>query len=304
VAVKNKNVPAAGRTAYTDGHPLDEVQYLEAKLILKPDLFTSVDSFREFGKLVGRAADQIKKVEFAYDSKGARNTNVREIVFFDTPDFRLYNNAFILRRRVCYVNGFPVGDPEIVFKFRHPDEGKAADIDMRPKCPGEYRIKFKVEALPLKDRLGGVRLLYSHNCVVGLDQVRLENRSAPLGPLTRMFPALGVLKKSNVEEVCLVNEAIVEEVLLDLGTLDFGKGITGKSNVALWRTRGEHKPLVGEFAFQCKFARKEDVQEKQRKRCREFFLELQDSAKKWIALGATKTGIVYRLSGNKPQSHE
>jgi len=28
---------------YADGHPLDEIQYLEAKLILKPDRFTSVE---------------------------------------------------------------------------------------------------------------------------------------------------------------------------------------------------------------------------------------------------------------------
>ena len=302
--MKKENPPAAGKSTYSDGHPLDEIQYLEAKLILKPEPFTSVDSFREFGRLVGRAAGRVKKVDFAYDSKAGRDTNVREIVFFDTPDFRLYNNAFILRRRVAYVHGFPAGDPEIVFKFRHPDEHKAAGLDMRPNGAGKYRIKFKVEALPLKDKLGGVRLLYSHNCALGLDQVNLENRSAPMGPLSRIFPALGVLKKSNREEVCLVNEAIVEEVLLDLGTLDFGKGIIAKANVALWRTRGQHRPLVGEFAFQCKFARREDVQEKPKKRCREFFLELQESAKKWIALGATKTGIVYRLSGNKPQSHE
>ncbi|MGA7462797.1 MAG: hypothetical protein WBW69_21355, partial [Candidatus Korobacteraceae bacterium] len=38
--------------AYADGAPLDKVTYLEAKLILKPDRFTSVESFRNFGKLV------------------------------------------------------------------------------------------------------------------------------------------------------------------------------------------------------------------------------------------------------------
>ena len=39
---------------YSDGHPLDEVQYLECKIILKADRFKSADSFREFGKLVRR----------------------------------------------------------------------------------------------------------------------------------------------------------------------------------------------------------------------------------------------------------
>lgn len=36
----------------------------------------------------------------------------------------------------------------------------------------------------------------------------------------------------------LVNQTIVEEVLQDLGTLDFGKGVTADANVAPWRTRG------------------------------------------------------------------
>ena len=35
--------------------------------------------------------------------------------------------------------------------------------------------------------------------------------------------------------------------------LDFGAGIKAKTNVAIWRTRGEHRPLIGEFAFQIRF---------------------------------------------------
>ena len=50
--------PAAdqGRGQYSDGAPLDEVQYLECKLILKPDRFTSAKVFLEFGDLVARIA--------------------------------------------------------------------------------------------------------------------------------------------------------------------------------------------------------------------------------------------------------
>ena len=48
--------PAA---TYADGTPFDRVQYLEAKLILKPDRFTSVQSFRDFGKIVRRTAKQL-----------------------------------------------------------------------------------------------------------------------------------------------------------------------------------------------------------------------------------------------------
>jgi len=287
---------------YTDGHPQDVVQYLEAKLILKPDRFTSVESFRDFGKLVQRSAKKLG-VGFIADPKAGRRPDVREIIFFDTPDFRLYNNAFILRRRIDYVDGFPVGDPEMVFKFRHPDEKLAAAMDVRPNIAGAYRIKFKAEALPLKDEIGGYRLLYSHNCVFGLSQMHDADKNS-MGTLAHVFPALAALKKSDDEKVSLVNEGIVEEVLLELGELDFGKGITGNCNVALWRTRGEHMPLVGEFAYQVKFSRKEDIAEKPKKLCEQFFITLQLDVRDWISLGTTKTGMVYRLKGNAPQSHE
>src|SRR5450755_3293521 len=105
---------------YVDGGPLDEVHYLECKLILKPDRFTSVPSFHEYAKLVRRAAEQ-SEVKFSTDGAKDAKPRIREVVFLDTKDFALYNHAFILRRRIVYEDGFPVGDPEIVFKFRHPD---------------------------------------------------------------------------------------------------------------------------------------------------------------------------------------
>ena len=287
---------------YADGQPFDQVTYLEAKLILKPERFTSVQNFREFGKIVEKTAKKVG-VGFIDDPKAGLRPEVREIVFGDTPDFRLYNNAFILRRRICYVDGFPVGDPEIVFKFRHPDEQQATAMDVRPKIRGKYRIKFKAEVLPLKDRIGGYRILYSHNCQFGLSQVGEADRGS-MSTLVRIFPALGTLKKSEGERISLVNEGIVEELLLPLGKLDFGKGQVGKCDIGLWRTRGEHKSLVGEFAFQVKFPSRAEVSEKAKKRAAQFYLALQRDVKNWLALGVTKTGMVYRLKGNAPQSHE
>jgi hypothetical protein len=288
--------------AYADGLPLDKVTYLEAKLILKPDRFTSVQSFRDFGKIVKQTAKEVG-IGFIPDAATDLRPEIREITFGDTPDFRLYNNAFILRRRISYVDGFPVGDPEIVFKFRHPDEQKAAQVDVRPNIAGAFRIKFKAEALPLKDQIGGYRILYSHNCQFGLSQVHEADKSL-LQTLVRIFPALATLKRSSNEHIQLVNEGIVEEVLLPLGQLDFGKGEVGKCDIALWRTRGEHKPLVGEFAFQVKFPDKEAVAQKSKKLAAQFYVTLQHEVASWLALGVTKTGMVYRLKGNAPQSHE
>ncbi len=294
--------PAVTSAAYADGTPLDRVQYLEAKLILKPDRFTSVQSFRDFGKLVQQAAKKTK-VGFIEDARAQQRPEIREIIFGDTPDFRFYNNAFILRRRVSYVDGFPVGDPEVVFKFRHPDEQMAAGFDVRPQIAGEYQIKFKAEVLPLKDEIGGFRILYSHNCQFGMSQMH-ESERTTMATLVRVFPALSAIKKADDEKISLVNEGIVEEVLLPLGKLDFGTGLVGKCDIGLWRTRGEHKSLVGEFAFQLKFSDKTTIAEKQKKLVAQFYITLQMAVKDWLALGVTKTGMVYRLRGNEPQSHE
>ena len=287
---------------YADGTGLDQLQYLECKIILKPDQFTSRDSFWDFSKIVRKAA---KAADVGYSTGDFREERpqIREVVFLDTADFRLYNNAFILRRRIPYQDGFPVGDPEIVFKFRHSDLQKAARTDVRPRIDGDYRIKFKAEALPLKDQTGSLRILYSHNVEFPLTHVHEANQTS-LETIVRILPPLAKLKRFKGEKVEFVNHTIVEEVLQDIAMLDFGKGISAKANVSLWRTRGDHLPLVGEFAFQIKTRKGLKLTGKPMKRAEQFFVSVQEYARPWLMLGATKTGVVYRLKGNPPQAHE
>jgi hypothetical protein len=295
-------VPTLKPGKYSDGLPLDELKYLECKIILRPNHFTSRASLFDFRKLMRRPA---KESGVDLDTAGFDNEplQIREVLFLDTADFRLYNNAFILRRRVPYKDGFPTGDPEIVFKYRHPDLQKAAEMDMRPRITGDYQIKFKAEALPLKDGLGGIRMLYSHNVEFGLSSVRDGDRTS-MDTIVRVLPVLESITASPGGKIELVSGTIVEEILQDIGMLDFGKGMTAVANVALWRTRGEHSPLIGEFAFQLKFRRREDLNERALTRGKAFFLALQTAARDWIQLGATKTGVVYRLKGNPPNAHE
>jgi hypothetical protein len=288
---------------YADGHPLDVVQYLECKLILKPDRFDSMRGFYEFNELVREAASKVDKVKYEALNLKGRRPSMREVRFVDTADFRLYNNAYILRRRVPYEDGFPVGDPEIVFKFREADAKKAAAADVRPKIFGKYRIKFKAEALPLKDQAGGYRLLFSHNAQFPLSAVHDADRSS-LKTIARVLPILQGLIGSDEGKVELVNQTLVEEVLLDLGTLDFGKGVTADANIALWRNLGNHNVMCGEFAYELKFNRKEDVAQKARDRAEQFFITLQLISQSWLDFGCTKTALVYRLNGNPPQNHE
>jgi hypothetical protein len=299
---RSNRTPELKKAKYSDGHPLHELQYLETKLILKGDRFTSADTFNQFAKIVKRAA---RNADVDFTRKGFKDQRprIREVLFLDTADFRLYNNAFILRRRQDYVDGFAVGDPEIVFKYRHPDLQKAAEMDVRPVISGEYKVKFKAEALPLKDQVGGLRLLYSHNVEFPLSAVHDADKTS-IATLLHVLPALKTLQTSETDRVELVNATAVEEVLQDIGRLDFGKGMTAKCDVSVWRTRGDQKQLVGEFAFQVKAERRNELHAIALKRAEQFFVALQYAAQDWLALGTTKTGAVYRLKGNPPNAHE
>jgi len=297
-------VPPLKPGNYADGMPIHQVQYLCCKLLLRPNKFVSRESLFDFGKVMREPAKE-HGVRYTVDGFQSQPVKIREVLFIDTEDFRLYNNAFILRRRIPYKDGFPVGDPEVVFKFRHPDLQVAAETDVRPNILGDHRVKFKCQALPLKEKLGGIRLLFSHNVQftrsaigIGRDNVR------DMDALVDMLPVLGRIKKEPKEQIKLVSNTIVEEVLQDIGLLDFGQGITCKANVAIWRTRGEHRPLIGEFAFQFRFQDRAELDKEALRRAEAFFLSLQFSAESYIMLNATKTATVYRLLGNPPKSHE
>jgi len=290
---------------YADGLPYHKVEYLAFKMMLRPNHFISRESLFDFIKVMKEPA---KALGVGILTEGYRKQpiKIREVLFLDTPDFRLYNNAFILRRRIMYEDGFPVGEPEIVFKYRHPDIQKAAATDVRPQIRGDHWVKFKCQALPLKEELGGIRILYSHN-------VQFPRSSAgqvgelTMEAMTAFFPVLATIKHDPEEKFQLVSDTIIEEVLQDICTLDFGQGLTAKANVGIWRTRGEHRPLIGEFAFQYKFKDRKALAANAKEamvRAEAFFVALQYAAQEYIALKATKTGCVYRLLGNPPTAHE
>jgi hypothetical protein len=297
-------VPQLKPGSYSDGMPIHQVQYICCKLILRPNKFVSRQSLFDFGKVMREPARE-HGVKFTSAGFESQPIKLREVLFVDTDDFRLYNNAFILRRRIAYQDGFPVGDPEIVFKFRHPDMQLCAETDIRPRILGDHRVKFKAQAMPLKEKLGGVRLLFSHNVqfvrsAIGMGKENVRD----MDQLIDLLPVLGRIRKHPKEAIKLVSNTIIEEVLQDIGMIDFGEGLTCKANVAIWRTRGEHRPLIGEFAYQFRFQDRNALSKDALRRTEAFFISLQYSAEDYIALNCTKTATVYRLLGNPPKSHE
>ena len=180
-----------------------------------------------------------------------------------------------------------------------------AETDVRPHILGDHRVKFKCQAMPLKNKLGGIRLLFSHNVqflrsAIGMGKENVSD----MDQIIDLLPVLAKVRTEPKEKIQLVSNTIIEEVLQDIGVLDFGDGITCKANVAIWRTRGEHRPLIGEFAYQFKVQDRDLLSKEALRRAEAFFIDLQYSAEDYIALNCTKTATVYRLLGNPPKSHE
>lgn len=271
------------------------VHYREYKILLKAGRFDSSARFGEFWRDVESVA---RHCEVKYHEL-SREPHIREVHFFDTVDYDMYNSSFILRKRHRIHDGFPV-DEELAFKFRHTDRELAASINVSSSRDLSSRIKFKEEILLDPDNVGGFRSIFSHNFVA------MNTRVAPRGRFADLIAVFGVLERADVDpntEVRVVNDVHVTESSVDLAELDFGNGFRGKANVAVWRQVGSLEPLVGEFAFQCKFKHYEDISPKAFKKSESFYSELQHRLKDWIEWGTTKTALIYKM-GSKPVKNQ
>jgi hypothetical protein len=278
----------------------DVVHYREYKILLEPDRFTSRNGFLEFWEAASRT---LKKLHIKVDvDHHAFESQVREVLFYDTPEFDLFNHHFILRKRTFYDQGWPRQDHELTFKYRAPDLKDAAAVDVRPQLGGQEEIKFKEELLLERDRLGGMRSVYSHGCVLISPKIELDRG---VEDIARAFPALKQIDIHPRTKMALVNNMAVEEVQNTLGMIHFNHHFKGKTTIAIWRSRALEKSLSGEFAFQCKFDHLEEVNQESLELSEEFYKTVQLDCADWIKLGSTKTAMVYGLGdGGHLSNHE
>jgi len=280
--------------------PGDDIHYREYKIILQPQHFTTARGFRDFWEIVKRTANKFSvKI---HEAEEPFANQVREVLFYDTADFALYRNHFIVRMRTFYENGWPRGIPEFTVKFRHPSFEKAAAVDIHPATPGGIsRIKFKEELLPLRESLGGIRSIFSHNCVLAMPR---EQLNIVAKDLIASFPAIGDLGVSADDRVLLVNDFAVSEIQVNVGELHFHHDYNGKTTIAVWRDRKHEQPICGEFAFQCKFDKTSDLSKDSIKRADDFYRTLQVDAFDWVSLGTTKTALVYNWGQSEARHSE
>jgi hypothetical protein len=268
----------------------DPVTYREYKLLLRSEHFIKPAHFHKFWKITRRTA---KAVGVGISKIGKpMETHLREVLFFDTPKFRLYNHDFILRRRMFYKKGLPQSNHELTLKFRHPDRQAAAAVDVRPLLPCIHAIKFKEEILTERGKAGGMRMIYSHGCELDTPNVIVMQS---FESITQVFPALLQTGAKAKTLLSIVNGVAIEEILVNFGEIDFGGKVTARATLAIWRNRMMQEHLVGEYSYQIKFSDLDGFQGKPRELSEAFFLRLQEDAHDWLHIGTTKTAMVYGL---------
>lgn len=279
--------------------PHDRIQYREYKMLLKADHFQTRQAFVDFWEIVKSTAGKFDV--HIHENEDPFHCMVREVLFYDTEDFDLYRNHFIVRLRTHYENGWPEGIPELTVKFRHPEFKESAAVNVRPATPGGMaRIKFKEELLPLKETLGGIRSIFSHNCVLAMPREAL-NMAA--GDLLTFFPGLRRVQTNEEVPIKMVNDTAVTEVQVDVGKLGFGKHTPAKTSIAVWRNRKFETAFCGEFAFQMKFDTESELHRESLKRAEDFYKTLQLDCVDWISLGSTKTAAVYQFNKSFHGTH-
>jgi len=278
----------------------DLIQYREFKLMLRADRFTHSQQFHKFWKLTRRLA---KSLGIAIRKRGKpMETHLREVLFFDTPKFRLYNNGFILRRRTFYRDGVPQPQHELTLKFRDPDFDATAAVDVRPRMPCSYVVKFKEEILMPYDQIGGMRAIYSHGCELDTPSAAITQN---FESVSKAFPALMRTGAKARTALSVVNGIAIEEVLVNFGEIDFAGKMTAKATLAIWRNRMTQELFIGEYGFQLKFRAPEDFRDGPNELAEAFYLGLQTEAAEWLQLGATtKTAMIYRMGKTPVFSHE
>jgi hypothetical protein len=282
--INTRQVAAASAVAET-------LQYREYKLLLKSDHFTKPSHFHKFWKIARRVA---KKLDIVIRKRGKpMEIHVREVMFFDTPRFRLYNNGFMLRRRMFYKKGLPQSNYELTLKFRGPDRATAAAVDVRPILSSPHEIKFKEEILLPRDGQPGMRAIYAHSCDLHTTNTIITQS---FETISQVFP---VLLKTGAKPKTLLSivSAPIEEILVNMGEIDFGGKVTAKATLAIWRNRTTQAQLVGEYSYQVKFDGPDGLRGKPKELSEAFFKELQVEAHDWIHSGSTKTALLYSLGG-------
>jgi hypothetical protein len=220
-------------------------------------------------------------------------TRARTVIFYDTDKFDLYRNNFVLRKRISLARD-DSAHQALVFKFRHPDRRTTESVDPRPSAEIPHTVRFKEQLLPSLHDNRGIRRIFWHGCKI-LEPCELDN--VPYASLAEIFPALRHRGIKPDPDACLkaVNDVMLDERLLEIGTLNFARGVSARALISLWRFEPGRRVLTGEFSFQIKYDPETISEGPITSLSESFYLELQSRLSGWTVAGSTKVHQLYRF---------
>jgi hypothetical protein len=262
------------------------------KLQLDPELPTGPQRLADISAIVREAAVASGVGFGEIDRPGERG---RAVIFYDTADFALYRNNFMLRKRVYWEHDGATRE-ELVFKFRHSDRSLVTAMDPRPAVEVPYVMRFKEQILPSTDG-HGMRSIFWHGCKI---QQSVEPENFSFGTLARVFPALQSLSADPDKHLTAVNSYIVDERLVELGMLKFAKSVTANAHISLWRVAPGEQLLASELSFQTEYDAAKTHSARVRSLSDELYLELLRRLRGLTTSGSTKARELYGL-GRPPE---
>ena len=277
-------------------NPSDELKKLdkritnrEFKLLLKP---RGLDRRHRITELQTELHNLCEESGLLFTAPETLNSGMRNIYFVDTVDNSLRRNKLILRVRESRKEAWTDDWCEVTFKCRSEDIDRAWQLNPIPKTEIPFRVRFKEEIL--KDGpIGSIRRLYSHNAI--LDQVAIDRvPTHKLSVLLPLFPGLAELNLPFDQRLRIVgnskNKAL--EACVTLGNIAFSNKVHAHCEIAIWfHTVGE--PMIGELAFAYRVHKNNRKDIEAHRLADEFFKKLQQFFAKDIALGTTKTAMMY-----------
>ncbi len=265
----------------------EKVLSRECKMLLLPEKFEDQKAaMKQFWNIVDEIGTaqglKIKKIDGS-----DRELSKREVTFLDTKKFDLYKNSYILRRRV------ENGEIDMTLKFRNPDitVSSKADVSPGPENPGKTAMD---EDVVVKEKIFEHIFSKSGKTTIGSDP------EAMLGSYAAIYPGilgLGIPEKTPLQ---IVNGVKINETNVEYGKIHLTKNIKASAAFAIWQIEGNDDVFVAEFSYKYKYEDSPSADEllMAHHASDKFLGKLRDGVKSWLAVGRTKTGMVYKFNAS------
>lgn|SRR5579883_75145 len=263
------------------------------KLLLQPQPFKKLDSFHQLSETIGL---NLTFCDLDFQPNPYLQPFIRVIWFYDTKNFDLFNNSFILRKRRFYRYGLPRKTWELVVKFRNSSKELAEQVTMTATIDTLFKNRFKEEILMAGQEVGSLRSIYSNNCKFISPRINLSGK---LNKVFKYLPGVQPLLNFSESKLRLVNSLPIKEVLVKVGEIKFSETVKTEITVALWRNLLDETPLVGELSFEYKVNYHLSPTLEQMQKSERFFRLLQVALHDKLYLGSTKTALIYSCGKKK-----